>query len=536
MTTGQITVRRLLLPALIAVFAIIAAVGAGIGQLPDDADAAPPTALTVGLDMKTTKTAAGTYNINSLPTFEQCVDVSTSVNSGVFYVDIFILNVTGLFAFHDDISFSTPGKLTILGSDVKQFFGTGSTVSNFSRNIATPPAPPNEDNNINPTVNDGLFHAEALDTGATHTGHGVMARLKIQAQNPPAGGHTVSIAINNSPASPPQTKGIYLVSDPGAMHPGDTNGDTFFDGPFINSVGTVAVNMPDGDSDTVSNGCDNCPTTSNAAQTNTDGANDGGDACDPDDDNDLINDGSDNCPLVYNPTQDPAACQDSDGDTILDGLDNCPTTSNTNQANFDGDTLGDVCDPDDDNDGVNDTTDNCDFAVNPTQANWNGNALGDACEDSDLDNWLDSQDNCKGLANPSQSNADGDSYGDTCDNCPAKSNSSQADVDGDFIGDACDDSDGDSWTDEIELFTGTIRTQKCASNTGANNEPVDATPPDTNDDMRYNTLDLVPYVTSLNSIGPNPPYSQRLDMDMNNRVNTLDLVGFVPILNQVCTP
>ncbi|MEZ4472574.1 MAG: thrombospondin type 3 repeat-containing protein [bacterium] len=31
---------------------------------------------------------------------------------------------------------------------------------------------------------------------------------------------------------------------------------------------------------------------------------------------------------------------------------NCPRNANPNQANLDGDALGDVCDPDDDGDGV----------------------------------------------------------------------------------------------------------------------------------------------------------------------------------------
>jgi hypothetical protein len=45
---------------------------------------------------------------------------------------------------------------------------------------------------------------------------------------------------------------------------------------------------------------------------------------------------------------------DTDADTVPDSTDNCPFVANTNQANYDGDSMGDACDPDDDNDGQTD--------------------------------------------------------------------------------------------------------------------------------------------------------------------------------------
>jgi len=45
---------------------------------------------------------------------------------------------------------------------------------------------------------------------------------------------------------------------------------------------------------------------------------------------------------------------DLDGDGVLNENDNCPLTPNLDQLDSDGDTLGDVCDPDDDNDGMPD--------------------------------------------------------------------------------------------------------------------------------------------------------------------------------------
>ncbi len=46
------------------------------------------------------------------------------------------------------------------------------------------------------------------------------------------------------------------------------------------------------------------------------------------------------------------AVLDTDNDGVPDDIDNCPTIANPNQADFDGDGLGNVCDPDADGDGI----------------------------------------------------------------------------------------------------------------------------------------------------------------------------------------
>ncbi|TAA42578.1 BNR-4 repeat-containing protein [Corallincola spongiicola] len=124
------------------------------------------------------------------------------------------------------------------------------------------------------------------------------------------------------------------------------------------------------------------------------------DAIDSDDDNDGYLDGED--PAPFDGSIGPFTDDDSDG--ILDGLDNCVLIANPNQANFDNDSEGDLCDLDDDNDGVPDTED-----LDPFNA-----SIGRVA-DSDADGISDDVDNCVATANPSQVNFDNDSEGDACD-------------------------------------------------------------------------------------------------------------------------
>ena len=122
----------------------------------------------------------------------------------------------------------------------------------------------------------------------------------------------------------------------------------------------------DTDGDGVDKLVDNCPSNANADQLNTDGDTKGN-VCDGDDDNDGVADTSDKFPLNVAASSDTdvdgfpgswnaacdAACQASSG--LL--LDNCPSNANADQLNTDGDTKGNVCDPDDDNDGMPDVND-----------------------------------------------------------------------------------------------------------------------------------------------------------------------------------
>ncbi|MCA1684002.1 MAG: thrombospondin type 3 repeat-containing protein [Actinobacteria bacterium] len=152
----------------------------------------------------------------------------------------------------------------------------------------------------------------------------------------------------------------------------------------------------------------------------------------------------------------PIGPADGDADGVPDAADNCPDAANPDQADADGDGLGEACDPDADGDGIPDESDNCPAGANTDQADADGDGLGDACDpDGDGDGLANTVDNCPAEANPGQQDADGDGLGDACDpdgdgdgvadtidNCPLVPNAGQEDADGDGLGDACDSSPG----------------------------------------------------------------------------------------------
>jgi hypothetical protein len=92
---------------------------------------------------------------------------------------------------------------------------------------------------------------------------------------------------------------------------------------------------------------------------------------------------------------------DYDADGIPDMYDNCPFGYNPDQADLDGDGVGDACDPDIDGDDVLNDVDNCPFGYNPDQADSDVDGIGDACDDDvDGDGVPNLLDNCPFIPNP----------------------------------------------------------------------------------------------------------------------------------------
>jgi hypothetical protein len=147
----------------------------------------------------------------------------------------------------------------------------------------------------------------------------------------------------------------------------------------------------DSDLDSVPDDCDPCP---NDAQNDADGDGVCGDldTCPGGDDSinsdgDALPDFCDVCPFDTE--------NDADGDGVCESEDNCPATANPNQADYDFDDLGDVCDSDDDNDSILDSDDNCPLTRNVSQSDIDQDGAGDACDsDDDNDGVLDADDLC----------------------------------------------------------------------------------------------------------------------------------------------
>lgn len=150
---------------------------------------------------------------------------------------------------------------------------------------------------------------------------------------------------------------------------------------------------------------------------------------------------------------------DSDGDGVPDATDNCPSIANSDQADYDGDGMGNACDPDDDNDGVLDVNDA--FPFDPTEwVDTDGDGIGN---NADLDDDNDGQLDVDELA---------------CGSDPLDAASLSPDYDGDSIPDCVDtDDDNDGVADDVDAFPfsdmgATVTVNTCDS--GVGNQVLDS--------------------------------------------------------------
>jgi MYXO-CTERM domain-containing protein len=155
------------------------------------------------------------------------------------------------------------------------------------------------------------------------------------------------------------------------------------------------------------------------------------------------------------------AGSDLDGDGVRDTDDNCVATANPDQADGDGDTVGDACDQcaavDTDLDGICDDVDQC-----PGFDDWldtDGDTAPDGCDicpednpdDIDGDGVCTTDDVCFGTPN---NDGDGDGNCNSEDVCPGEDDRLDGDDDGDPDGCDCGPTDPDVFTGALETCDG----------------------------------------------------------------------------------
>ncbi len=126
---------------------------------------------------------------------------------------------------------------------------------------------------------------------------------------------------------------------------------------------------------------------------------------------------------------------------------------------------------------------------------------------------------------------DSDGVSDAEDNCPHWSNASQDPPEWPV---ATNDTDCDGFDAAQEQGTGTNSQQQCAATMGAGDEHPDSWPTDNDDNRRTNLGDVSRLGPSYNSVGPNPPYNARFDLNADARVNLSDASTFGPYYNKPC--
>jgi hypothetical protein len=140
------------------------------------------------------------------------------------------------------------------------------------------------------------------------------------------------------------------------------------------------------------------------------------------------------------------------------------------------------------------------------------------CDDMDLDGVPEGTDNCTFAANADQNDNDGDGPGDACDGY---------DYDG-------VDSEGDGWTDALEVYLGTDPADGCNADTMANNESPDAWPPDFNDDRTVDIVDVLALKPVFGTVEGEPGYSARFDLNASGTTNITEALALRDSFGDSC--
>ncbi len=126
---------------------------------------------------------------------------------------------------------------------------------------------------------------------------------------------------------------------------------------------------------------------------------------------------------------------DADGDGVADMLDNCPADANTDQANQDGDAVGDACDQDIDGDGTDNDLDNCPTLASSNQDDSDGDGEGNPCDSDDDNDGVEDIDDAFPLDPLYNADSDSDGLPDAYETANGLNPQDATDANGDLDGD-----------------------------------------------------------------------------------------------------